>query len=189
MSSAFELSPQPALADKQPIARDGVSLTPLFGGHVIHVLGKSDDNDLAVLLRGILSGDDLAVRAVSPGQYFIVGNTTLTHAETLAIAEQLKPRADIVDQSGGRVRIAVRGPMAERVLAKGTAVDLAGLTIGQTAMTLVGHIGTQVTRTGDDSFEIIVLRGFAGSLWDDLDHMSREFIAPALNTAQLSTVR
>lgn len=189
MSSAFDLSPQPALAGNQPIIREGISLTPLFGGHVIHVLGRSDDNELAALLRDVSGGDPLAVRGVSPGQYFIVGDAPLTHAETVAIAEKLKPRADIVDQSGGRVRVAVRGPMAGRVLAKGTAVDLAGLTIGQSAMTLVGHIGAQVTRTGDDSFEIIVLRSFAGSLWDDLDHMSREFIASAAKTAPLSAAR
>lgn len=189
MSSAFDLSPQPALAGKQPIVRDGVSLTPLFGGHVIHVLGRSGDTELGALLRDVPGSSSLAVRAVSPGQYFIVGDATLTHAETMAIAEKLKPRADIVDQSDGRVRIAVRGPMSERVLAKGTAVDLASLTIGQAAMTLIGHIGAQITRTGDDGFEIIVLRGFAASLWDDLDHMSREFISPAADTAPLSIAR
>jgi sarcosine oxidase subunit gamma len=189
MSSVFDLSPQPALAGKQPIIREGISLTPLFGGHVIHVLGRSDDNELGALLRDASGGDPLAVRDVSPGQYFIVGDAALTHAETVAIAEKLKPRADIVDQSDGRVRIALRGPMAERVLAKGTAVDLAGLRIGQSAMTMAGHIGAQITRTGDASFEIIVLRGFAGSLWDDLDHMSREFITPAINTSPLLTAQ
>ena len=189
MSSAFNLSPQPALAGKQPIIRNGVRIAPLFGGHVIHVIGRSGDNELGALLRDVAGGSLVAVRDVSPSQYFIVGDATLTHSETLAIAEKLKPRADIVDQSGGRVRIAVRGPMAKRVLAKGTAVDVTSLTIGQSVMTLVGHIGTQIARIGDDSFEIIVLRGFAESLWDDLDHMSREFIAPAINTAPLPTVR
>jgi sarcosine oxidase subunit gamma len=135
----------------------------------------------------VSGGDHLGVRTVSPGQYFIVGDASLTRAETLSLAEKLKPRADIVDQSDGRVRIAVRGPMAERVLAKGTAVDLARMGMGQSEMTLIGHIGAQITRTGDESFEIIVLRGFAGSLWDDLDHMSREFVAPGQSSSPVTS--
>jgi sarcosine oxidase subunit gamma len=30
----------------------------------------------------------------------------------------------------------------------------------------------QIVRTGDDSFELTVLRSFAESLWDDLVHMA-----------------
>jgi sarcosine oxidase subunit gamma len=174
---AFDLTPRPALAGKPPLIRNGVSLEPLFGGHILHVLAKSADGDLATFLRVETGGGPFAVRVVSPGQCFIVGDETLAHADTQALAGKLKPRADIVDQSHGRVRIVLHGPKAERVLAKGTAVDLAhqAFPIGQAAMTLIGHIGANITRTGADRFEIIVLRSFAESLWDDLDHMSREF--------------
>lgn len=176
-ASEFDLTPRPALAGKQPLIRNGISFEPLLGGQVLHVLAKSTDGDLAGFLRGAAGGGPFAVRAVSPGQCFIAGDETLSHADMQALAGKLKPRADIVDQSDGRVRIMLDGPKAALVLAKGTAVDLApqAFPIGQAAMTLIGHIGAHITRTDDDRFEIIVLRSFAESLWDELDHMSREF--------------
>ena len=175
--SAFDAMPRPALAGKQVIIRNGVRLEPLFGGHILHVLGKSADGELTGFVHDALGGRPFAVRAVSPGQLFVVGDKTLTYADTMALADKIKARADIVDQSHGRVRILLQGRQAARVLVKGTAVDVApqAFLIGQSAMTLMGHIGAHITRTGEDRFEIIVLRGFAESLWDDLNQMSREF--------------
>lgn len=175
--SAFELMPRPALAGKELVIRNGVRLEPLFGGHILHVLGKSSDGELTGFVHDALGGRPHAVRAVSPGQFFIVGDEALTYADTVALAEKIKGRADIVDQSHGRVRILLQGSQAARVLVKGTAVDVApqAFSIGQSAMALMGHIGAHITRTGGDRFEIIVLRGFAESLWDDFDQMSREF--------------
>ena len=37
---------------------------------------------------------------------------------------------------------------------------------------MMGHISVQIVRTGDDSFELTVLRSFAESLWDELRHMA-----------------
>lgn len=175
--SAFNLTARPVLAGKSPVTRNGVRLEPLFGGHVVQVLAKSGDSDLTVFLRGAVGGGQFAVRAVSPGQSFIVGDETLTLADTLALANKMKTRADIVDQSHGRVRMVLQGHEAARVLAKGTAVALAprAFSVGQSAMTLIGHIGAHITRTGGDRFEIVVLRSFAECLWDDLVQMSLEF--------------
>jgi sarcosine oxidase subunit gamma len=65
----------------------------------------------------------------------------------------------------------------ERVLAKGTAVDLtlSAFPIGKSTTTLIGHIAAHITRMSAEGFEIMVLRGFAESLWDDLARMSAEF--------------
>jgi sarcosine oxidase subunit gamma len=75
------------------------------------------------------------------------------------------------------VRIRIEGKTAHRALSKGTALDLdpSAFPIGQSAVTLVGHIAAHVTRVGAETFEIIVLRGFAESLWDDLARMGLEF--------------
>jgi len=83
----------------------------------------------------------------------------------------------VVDQSHGRVRIALSGPMATRVLAKGTAADLSltAFPIHHATTTLIGHIAAHLTRIAEDRFELIVLRGFAESQWEDLDRMSAEF--------------
>ncbi len=45
--------------------------------------------------------------------------------------------------------------------------------VGGSTATLIGHIAAHVTRVDKDAFEIIVLRGFAESLWDDLARMRR----------------
>jgi sarcosine oxidase subunit gamma len=89
----------------------------------------------------------------------------------------LEPRATGVDQSHGRVRIRIEGKMASRALSKGNAVDLdpSAFPVGQSAVTLIGHIAAHMTRVAPEAFEIIVLRGFAESLWDDLARMSLEF--------------
>ena len=41
--------------------------------------------------------------------------------------------------------------------------------------TLIGHIAAHITRTGPDRFELMPLRGFAESLWHDLETMAAEF--------------
>lgn len=167
----FDLTPRPPLAGRQPLLRDGIRLEALPGGHVLHVLAKESAPP------GLEAGGPFSLRPVAPGQWFIVGDKTLSHAETERLAASLKPKAEIVDQSHGRVRLRISGPNAAWVLSKGTAVDLApnAFPIGASAMTLIGHIGAQITRVAEDGFELTVLRGFADSLWHDLDEMSRQF--------------
>ena len=46
---------------------------------------------------------------------------------------------------------------------------------GASAQTLIGPIGVHLTRTGPRAFELMVLRGFADSLWHDLDGMAAEY--------------
>ena len=42
-------------------------------------------------------------------------------------------------------------------------------------MTLIGHISVHMTRAAPDRFELMVLRGFAESLWEEIAHMGAEF--------------
>ncbi|HTO32421.1 MAG TPA: sarcosine oxidase subunit gamma family protein, partial [Pararhizobium sp.] len=118
-----------------------------------------------------------AVRHYGPGQWFVIGDAVLSSSEIFAKAAQLDGSGSIADQSHGRVRIGISGTAVESVLAKGTAVDLAlsQYPVGRSAMTLIGHISALITRTGPNSFELMVLRGFAESLWDELIEMSLEF--------------
>ncbi|UXT20009.1 sarcosine oxidase subunit gamma family protein [Agrobacterium tumefaciens] len=172
--SGFRPTLCPVLGAKRAIASTAIKLSPLPEGAIIHVLAAPDATDLEVRLRGLTIGD---IRAVSPGQWFIVGEHPLSHADMKALLAALEPQATGVDQSQGRVRIRIEGKMAERVLAKGTAVDLslAAFPVGHSAATLIGHIAAHLTRVNAQVFEVIVLRGFAESLWDDLARMSLEF--------------
>jgi sarcosine oxidase, subunit gamma len=151
-----------------------ISLRALPEGLVIHVLGKPGDEDLAGPIEEIV-GASRTVRAAGPGQWFVVGDDTVTNAELQALFTGLAPHAFGVDQSHGRVRIAIEGAASARALAKGTGVDLDALAVGQSAMTLIGHISVHLTRTAPDGFELMVLRGFAESLWGDLVRMGAEF--------------
>lgn len=165
---------RPVLGAKRAIASTAIKLSPVPEGAIIHVLAAPDATDLEARLRHLAKGD---MRAVSPGQWFIVGEQPLSHADMKALFAALEPQATGIDQSQGRVRIRIEGKMAERVLAKGTAVDLspAAFPVGHSVATLIGHIAAHLTRLDGRVFEVIVLRGFAESLWDDLARMSLEF--------------
>jgi sarcosine oxidase subunit gamma len=175
--SDFRPTLRPVLGAKPAISSAAVRLSPLPEGAIIHVLAQPSERDVASFLDGLAKGAALAVRPVSPGQWFIVGEEPMTYRDMRALFSALEPRATGVDQSHGRVRIRISGKMAERVLSKGTAVDLApgSFPVGQSATTLIGHIAAHITCVDAETFEIIVLRGFAESLWDDLARMSAEF--------------
>lgn len=169
--SDLPLVSRPALAGKTPLDTAGIRLRALPEGHVIHVLAKPGTDPSAALAT--LAGDG-AVRAAAPGQWFIVGDAALAPEETGALLATLGPDAVGVDQSHGRVRILIGGHMVERVLAKGIAADLAlaAFPVGHATTALVEHIAAHVTRVAEQEFELMVLRGFAESLWDSLVRMS-----------------
>lgn len=173
----FIIEHRAALGEKKSSSFMGVKLEVLPEGHVLHALAGSADGDLSGAIRTALGLEALAVRFVTPGQWFIVGDNALSHAELTDLADRLKPMVDIVDQSHGRIRIGLSGEKATAVLAKGTAADLAlaAFPVGHATMTLIGHIGAHITRTGENAFELMVLRGFAESLWDELADMCAEF--------------
>lgn len=162
-----------------------ITLTALPEGHVLQVLASAGHADVERRLAPISDGKPQAVRPYGPGQWFVVGDAPLSSADVFAKAAQLDGSASIADQSHGRVRIAISGTAVETVLAKGTAVDLSieQYPVDRSAMTLIGHISALITRTGPDSFEIMVLRGFAESLWDELIEMGLEFGVDAKTTA------
>lgn len=176
--SDFRVTLRPALASVHPVASGRISLQALPEGHVIHVLGKPGDDGLVDMLYPLSDGAPYAVRTTGPGQWFIVGDAMKSHAELTAMFDALQPRAFGIDQSQGRVRILAKGRVVERVLAKGTAVDLAlsQFPAGRSTTALIGHIAAHITRVGDEEFEIMVLRGFAESLWDDVARMCAEFV-------------
>ena len=172
----FQLIHRPAVSEAITSGTGAVALQAPPEGRVIHVLGKPDGGDLRRILAEFAGSEPRGLRSAGPGQWFIVGDTPMTHDEFQAMAAKLAPHAFLVDQSHGRVRIGLKGTRIADVLAKGTGVDLDGIAVGETAMTLVGHISVHLTRLAPDAIELMVLRGFAESLWDDLVRMSREFL-------------
>ncbi|OAZ12328.1 sarcosine oxidase subunit gamma [Thalassospira indica] len=168
-----------AAADKGASIR----LAPVTGGFVFHVLGdaKSDEAALKKALAKIAQELGADVRKSAPNQWFWVGDADVSSDQRAEIQSALSSQFALCDQTHGRVRMVLSGASSRTVLAKGTMVDLSAdlFAIGQSAMTQIGHIGAMITRVEDDSFELIVLRSFAGSLWDELQHMATEFNKPA----------
>ncbi|CAN7651269.1 sarcosine oxidase subunit gamma [Rhizobium sp. LjRoot98] len=179
----FALLHRPALANAKsgsfgaPSSNGRITMTALPEGHVLHVLATRGSGDLTGLIPRIGDGSTYAVRPYGPGQWFVIGDAPLSAAEIFGKTPVLDGKASISDQGHGRVRIGISGTPVEAVLAKGTAVDLAvsNFPVGHSAMTLIGHISALISRTGPESFELLVLRGFAESLWDELIEMGLEF--------------
>ncbi|RVH03388.1 sarcosine oxidase subunit gamma family protein [Sinorhizobium meliloti] len=175
--SEFRPTLRPALGSRQAVASADFRLSPLPEGTIIHVLARPGQEDIVPFLGRFTDAAPHALRPVSPDQWFIISDAPIPHQEMKSLFAALEPRATGVDQSHGRVRIRIEGKMAHRALSKGTALDLdpSAFPIGQSAVTLVGHIAAHVTRVGAETFEIIVLRAFAESLWNDLARMGLEF--------------
>lgn len=148
----------------RPAIGSGVALRALSEGHVILLLARA----------GAPAPGVEGLRPGGPGQWFMVGDAPMDADALAALSGRLQDVA-ISDQSHGRVRIEVAGTKAAAMLAKGTAVDLDVLPVGASATTLVGLIGVHLTRTGEASFELMVLRSFAAALWHDLEAMAAEY--------------
>jgi len=170
--SDFELIHRPAVGAVSVRGSDAFAMKALPEGTLIHLLGKAGGEDLTGLLQGLFGADANTVRGFGPGQWLVVKDEAAVQTELTPLLDQLGDRAFAVDQTHGRVRIEVSGSAVTSVLAKGTAVDFEGLAVGQSAMTMFGHISVHLTRCEPDRYELIVLRGFAQSLWDEIADMS-----------------
>lgn len=162
--SDFPIVRRAALGDKGVETFGAVTLESLQDATVLHLLCKPGD-----AAPNPPEGFDL--RSAGPGQWFAVGFAGVDHSA--AVDES----SFVVDQSHGRVLIRISGSPVRKVLAKGTALDLHPhhFAIGAATTTLIGHIAVNLCRTGEDQFELMVLRGFAESLWHELEFMSAEF--------------
>lgn len=169
----FDLVHRPVLGAASALLSDRISLAPLAEGCVLQIFGAPTD---AGRLAEASAAAGLSMRANGPGQWYLVGDQPLAGPALAALTASLAGFT-VVDQSHGRVRIAVAGEAVESVLAKGTGIDLARFAVGDATSTLVGHVAAHLTRTAADRFELMPLRSFAESLWHDLETMAAEYAA------------
>ncbi|MER9307358.1 sarcosine oxidase subunit gamma family protein [Mesorhizobium sp. M0496] len=170
--SDFELIHRPAISTKPVGSSDAFAMKAMPEGTLIQVLGKSGGEDLRLALQGLFGAQANMIRTFGPGQWLVVRDEPTSHVDLQVAFEKLASHAFAVDQTHGRIRIEVSGRAVMSVLAKGTAVDLEGMAIGKSAMTIMGHISVHVTRCAADQFELVVLRGFGQSLWDEIADLS-----------------
>ncbi|NML76753.1 sarcosine oxidase subunit gamma [Rhizobium sp. S-51] len=172
--SDLPLIRRPAIAADAPYHFGSLTLEHIVDGSVLQLLGKPGVFSEADAKGALTSDGSASLRPAGPGQWFLVSDRA---ADIDGIARSLADKAYVVDQTCGRSRIRLSGPAVRQSLAKGTGVDLHPdqFPVGHATMTLIGHIGVNLARTGEDTFELLVLRGFAESLWHELKVMSAEF--------------
>lgn len=164
--SGFEAAPNP---HHLSILRSTVVISAL--AHAGH------EADIEEALTNL---EDTHLRFCAPGEWLVISDSV--SAETIErYLRDLGPRLSFVDQSDGRVVLAIRGPRVRSILAKCTALDLHPdvFAIGQSASCQICHVAANLARTGQDRFEIIVMRSFAGFLFDEICEMGREFALTA----------
>jgi sarcosine oxidase subunit gamma len=148
----------------------GLQLRVLSEGHMLHVMARSGRDLASDRLAALGDGDPHAIRLLGPSQWLVVGNRVLSPDDIRAKAAELGDLASLFDGSHGRVRMVLAGTGAADRLATGSGVDLRSeaFPIGRSAATLFRHIAVHITRVADETFEILVARSFAQSLWDEL---------------------
>jgi heterotetrameric sarcosine oxidase gamma subunit len=132
-------------------------------------------------LAALKAMPDVSVRTVGPGEWLAVSETL--GAESLArdFAMLDGERLSFFEQSDGRTLLRLSGPNVRRILAKCVPVDLHPdvFAEGHSGTMLCCHVSANVTRTGPNSFEIAVMRSFAGTVFEEAMEMGREFALTA----------
>jgi heterotetrameric sarcosine oxidase gamma subunit len=93
--------------------------------------------------------------------------------------------ASLSDQSDARFALVLSGPLVRETLAKVTLIDFHPRTFRplQTVLTLFGHLNGQITQTDDTpSYEVMVFRGFAESLWRSAHMAGAEYGIDVIET-------
>ena len=133
----------------------------------------------ASVKQALNSIEGALLRDCARGEWLVVST-----ASGAAVVENLLGEitgASAVDQSDGRVLLRISGPNVRKILAKCVAVDLHpdAFSIGASANMLCCHVAANLARTGAEAFEIIVPRSFAGSVFEEMMEMDREFALTA----------
>lgn len=132
--------------------------------------------ELPAALKRASSGDVSAVWS-APDQW-LVQFATGGRARVAELAEALRGLASVTDQTDSRAVLEVSGPRVREMLAKGVMVDLHPSVFqpGDTAVTLVAHIGAQITMLGAaPSYQLMIPRSFCLSFWDWLIESAEEY--------------
>ena len=108
---------------------------------------------------------------IGPAQFWIVG------PETDDTAARLQGQCAVTPLSSSRVRIALEGAPAREVLSKLMPVDVhpTVFTPGTVALTGIHHTPVTVHCTGENAFDIYVMRTFALNAWEAITDAALAF--------------
>jgi sarcosine oxidase subunit gamma len=134
--------------------------------------------------RGVvIAAGALAAVWVGPGRWLVVqeaspGGAYPAGALATTLSDATEGLASVTDQSDARGILRLSGPRARDVLAKGLALDLHPRSFrpGMSAGALCAMIDVTVWQVDDGpTYDIAVVRGYAGSFWHWLTESSAEY--------------
>ncbi|HEY7765469.1 MAG TPA: sarcosine oxidase subunit gamma family protein [Aestuariivirgaceae bacterium] len=127
--------------------------------------------------RRMTLGQGLALLWCGDQQYYAIAEGRGEGGLHAELKERLQGLASLSDQSHGRVVIAVSGPKARALLAKGSAIDFhrREFPVNSSAPTQMAHIGVHVSATSEDGFELSLFRAFSEHFWEWLTEQASEF--------------
>lgn len=121
----------------------------------------------------------LACLWLGPDEWLILGTGGGEHEVAARLRAALGDlHAAVTDVSEARTTIAIAGPRARELLAKGTSIDLHPRVFGSGRCVQTGFAGANIILCQTDdtpSFEILVLDSFAEHLWAWLEGGAREY--------------
>lgn len=123
----------------------------------------------------LVANGEFEARFSGPGEWLVLSDVHAPETLVAELAVRLGDFAFVVDQSHGRVVLTLSGTGAARILANGVAVDLHpdAFPVGRAANVLCNHLSLNLARTGEESFDLTVMRSFAEALVGDLKVMAR----------------
>jgi sarcosine oxidase subunit gamma len=157
----------------------------------INLRGNSDDRQFGDALHSVTglrlpteansftTVGALACLWLGPDEWLILGSGGGEHEIAARLRAALGDiHAAVTDISEARTTIAVAGPRARELLAKGTSIDLHPRVFGPGRCVQTGFAGANIILRQTDevpSFEILVLNSFAEHLWTWLEGGAREY--------------
>lgn len=169
-----------ALASAKPYVSAVLKIAERPGFTLTQVAGLSPDIEARLsavvgplpetVARAIVNGERALFR-IGPAQFWIVG------PETDDAAARLHGQCAVTPLTSSRVRIAFEGAPAREVLSRLVPVDLhpSVFTPGTVALTGIHHTPVTVHCTGENAFDIYVMRTFAMTVWDAITDAARVF--------------
>jgi sarcosine oxidase subunit gamma len=126
---------------------------------------------------------ELAAFWLAPNEWMLVTPTDAQGELARSLEQALEGQhVAVTDVSGSQCAIAISGPRARDLLAKGCGLDLhpRAFAPGQCAQSLVAKAGVLICHWDEPpSFELFVRRSFSEYLWNWLQAAARSFPEPA----------
>ena len=169
-----------ALASAKPYVSAKLKIAERPGFTLTQVAGLSPDFEAKLsaasgplpgsVSRAQVNGDRVILR-IGPAQFWILEPASGTTPASLDGVGAVTPLTH------SRVRISLEGAPARAVLAKLIPVDVhpAVFVAGSVALTGIHHTPVTVHCTGEDAFDIYVMRTFALNVWEVVTDAGLEF--------------